>query len=144
VFGTFAEACGAQWAAKSWCMVSMLEKARRPSARTVADGEGHPNARTNNVSLILSAAAEGGRFEGVTLNAHIAADLSRIALAGGAGYPSALPIAWLKVRCCPEGSIPTNWPVHIDRDLIPCSIGIYPLYDRCGGRAEEKPNGLCS
>src|SRR6267378_312620 len=57
------------------------QKARRPSART------------SNVPLLLPATAEGGRFEGVTLKAHIAADLSRIAINGGAGYRPALPAA---------------------------------------------------
>jgi hypothetical protein len=127
VFGTFGEACGAVGCEKL-LHGDYARKALRPLART-----------SNAISLPLPAAAEGG-----TLKAHIATDLSRIALAGGAGHPSALPIAWLKVRCYPEGSIPANWPVRIHRDLILCSIGIYPLYDRCGGPSEEKPNGLCS
>jgi hypothetical protein len=70
--------------------------------------------------------------------------LAELRLLAARGIGQRYRLRSLKVRYCLEGSIPANWPVHIDRDLIPCSIGIYPLYDRYGGRAEEKPNGLCS
>jgi hypothetical protein len=116
VFGTFAEACGAQWAAKSCYMVSTLEK--------LADRQRGPAMCPYFYRQPPKAADLRVSPSKLTLRQTLAELQSMAARGIGQRYR----LRSLKVR-------------HIDRDLISRSIGIDPLYDRrrwSGGCILEK------